>query len=45
MFHDLIERLENLTNFISKCSNFSDFFHAYRHLSDSLTLFLIIYEK
>ena len=42
-FHNLIERLENLSNFISKCSNlFDSFFHAHRHLSDSLTLFLVI---
>ena len=40
-FHDLIERLENLSNFISKCSNLFDFFHANRHLSDYLTLFLV----
>ena len=38
----LIERSENLRNFVSKCSNLFDFFHAHRHLSDSLTLFLII---
>ena len=48
-FHDLIERLENLSNLISKCSNLFDLY-AHRHLSDSLTLFSVkslfsVYEK
>ena len=42
-FHDLIERLENLSNFIFKCSNLFDFFHAHRHLSDSLTYYSLTY--